>query len=76
MNFFLFDELVIAVLYEPCLLETQGYVVVLTLHETAPKNTYVKGVNAFDHILGDNTWKGHVLPRAFLAVCYAPLAFI
>jgi hypothetical protein len=36
----LFDELVIAVLYEPCLLGTQQHVVVLTLHETAPETTY------------------------------------
>lgn len=71
----LFDELVIAVLYEPCLLETQQHVVVLTLHETAPKTTYVKVVNAFDHALGDNTWKGRVLLHAFLAVFLCPISF-
>jgi len=56
------------VLYEPCLFETQGHVVVLIHNETAPKTTYVKVVNAIDHILGDNTWKGRVLLHAFIAV--------
>lgn len=70
----LFDEYVIAMLYEPCLLETQEHVVVLTLHETPPKTTYVKVVNAFGHVLGDNTWKGRVLLllQAFIAVFLMP----
>jgi len=62
------NERVIAVLYEPCLLETQEQVVMLILHETAPKTTYVKVVKACDHVLGDNTWKGRVLLQAFIAV--------
>ena len=61
--------------YEPCLLETQEHVVVL-IHETAPKITYVEVVNALDHVLGDNTLKRRVLLLAFIAVFGAPLAFI
>ena len=64
----LLNERVIAVLYEPCLLETQEHVVVLILHETAPKTTYVKFMNACGHVLGDNTWKGRVVLHAFIAV--------
>lgn len=55
-------------LYESCLLETQEHVVVLTLHETPPKSTYVKVVNSFGHVLGDNTWKGRVLLQVFIAI--------
>jgi hypothetical protein len=71
----LFNEFVIAMLYEPCLLETQEHVVVLTLHETPPKTTYVKVVNAFGHVLGDNTWKGRVLLQVFIAVFLYLISF-